>query len=86
MAIKLKNGGYACGYCGKEFLSNTGMLDAETCKESHNLIYLQLSREDLQKLVMFIYNKDDAILSEKLVERLQSYLKTAFDYSLAKDK
>lgn len=86
MAIKLKNGGYACGYCGKEFTTNTGMLDAENCKDSHELIYLQISKEDLQKLIMFIYNKDDAILPDKLVTRLQSYLKTAFDFSLNKDK
>lgn len=81
MAIKTKNG-YACGYCGKIFSSNTGMAEAENCKESHNLIYLQLSTEDLQRLLMFIYSKNDEVLGERIVERLQSYLKGSFDMSL----
>lgn len=85
MAIKTKVG-YKCGYCGKEFIGKTAMADAEICKESHALIYLQLSKEDLQKLIMFIYSKDDRVLPETLVERLQSYIKTAFNFDLMKDK
>jgi hypothetical protein len=81
MAIKTKLG-YACGYCKKEFTGKDGMAQAENCKDSHNLIYLQLSKEDLQKLIMFIYSKDDRVLSDTIVERLQSYLKNSFDLSL----
>ncbi len=85
MALKTKTG-YACGYCRKEFIGKTAMAEAEECKESHDLIYLQISKEDLQKLIMFIYSKDDRALPETLVERLQSYMKTAFDFNLVKDK
>lgn len=83
MAIKTKTG-YACGYCKKEFVGRDAMADAENCKDSHNLIYLQLSKEDLQRLLTFIYTKDDAVLGETIVERLQSYIKGAIDYSLSK--
>ena len=37
MAIKLKSGKYACGYCGKEYAD---AVDAENCKEAHHLIYI----------------------------------------------
>jgi hypothetical protein len=85
MALKTKTG-YACGYCKKEFTGKTAMAEADECKDSHNLIYVQISKEDLQKLIMFIYSKEDRVLPETLVERLQSYLKTAFDFSLVKEK
>lgn len=83
MAIKLRNGKYACGYCKKEYADQ---VDAEICKDSHNLIYVAISKPDLQKLIMFIYNKDDTILPDSLVERLQSYLRTSFDSELMKEK
>lgn len=76
MAIKLRNGKYACGYCKKEFADH---IDAERCKESHKLIYLAISQEDLNKLVLFIFTKDDAVLPENLVERLQKFLKNSFN-------
>lgn len=75
MAIKTKTG-YKCGYCGKEFGSP---IDADNCKESHQLLYVALSREDLNRLIMFIYTKEDAVLGEQVVDRLQSYLKGSFN-------
>ena len=62
------------------------MADADNCKDSHNLIYLQLSKEDLQRLVMFIYSKNDEVLGEDIVDRLQSYLKGSFELDLLKEK
>lgn len=85
MAIKTKNG-YACGYCKKEYSGMNGISDAEACKESHNLIYLQLSQDDLQRLLMFIYSKEDRVLGDSIVDRLQSYLKNSFDLELIKGK
>lgn len=84
MSVKLKNGNYACGYCGKQFNGKTAQSDADTHKEEHDLIYLQISKEDLQKLVLFIFSKDERLLGEDLVNRLQSYLKGAFNLELMK--
>lgn len=75
MAIKLKSGKYKCGYCTKEYAK---LDEAETCKESHNLIYLSLSKDDLHRLIQFIYSKDDRLLGDNLVDRLQSYMKGSF--------
>lgn len=83
MAIKLKNGKYACGYCKTEFTNPT---DAEACKENHNLIYVAISKADLNKLLLFIFSKEDKILPNDLIERLQRYLKNSFDFSITKDK
>jgi hypothetical protein len=71
MAIK-RDGKYLCGYCYKPYAK---IDQAETCKESHNLIYLAISQEDLNRLVNFIYTKEESLLGETLVDRLQSYLK-----------
>jgi hypothetical protein len=74
MANKVKNG-YQCGYCKKFF---TDPIECDSHKETHKLIYLALSQEDLNRLVQFIYSKDDRILGGDLVDRLQSYLKGSF--------
>lgn len=84
MAIKTKTG-YACGYCHKIYTGETGASDATKCKESHDLIFLQLSKEDLQRLVMFIYSKEDDVLGDDIVNRLQSYLKGAYSLDLEKE-
>lgn len=74
MAITVK-GGYKCGYCGKFF---TNPVDADACKDTHNLVYVAISREDLSRLVSFIYSKEESLLTETLVENLQKYLKGSF--------
>lgn len=74
MAIKTANG-YACGYCGKEF---TDPIDCENHKETHNLIYLPLSQEDLHRLLQFIYSKEDGLITETLLSNLQKYVRGSF--------
>ena len=81
MAVKVKNG-YKCGYCGKFF---TDPIECDSHKDSHKLIYLALSKEDLNRLVMFIYSKDESVLGEDIVSRLQSYLRGSFNLDLLKD-
>lgn len=85
MAIKTKTG-YACGYCKKIYNGSTGMADADKCKDSHKLIYIQISAEDLQRLLMFIFSKNDNVLGEDIVTRLQSYLRGSFDLNLADEE
>lgn len=80
MAIKVKNG-YECGYCHQFF---TDPIECDTHKDTHQLIYLALSTEDLNRLVTFIFTKEDRVLGEKLVDRLQSYLKGSFNLQNSK--
>lgn len=63
MATKLKEGGYACSYCNKKFDRHQ---EADACRDSHNLIYVQMSRADLDKLLMFIRLKEDGLITETL--------------------
>jgi hypothetical protein len=81
MAIKAKKG-YACGYCKKVYSTAP---EADLCKENHNLVYVALSREDLQKLIMFIYTQDVTLITDNMIDRLQSYMKTSFQLSISKD-
>lgn len=82
MAIKTR-GGYLCGYCNKSF---TDPVKCDIHKEEHNLIYVALSREDLSRLVTFIYSKEEKLLTGTLVDNLQKYLKGSFNLDITKDK
>lgn len=73
MAIKTSKG-YKCGYCGKLFITSP---EADKCKDSHQLVYVALSKDDLNKLVNFIYLKEEKLLTDTLVTNLQKYLKNS---------
>jgi len=66
--------GYECSYCRKLYDSAQ---KADACRNRHDLIYLGISKEDLQNLVHFIFNKDDKLISEGLLKTLQGGLKRA---------
>lgn len=82
MAIKV-SGGYKCGYCKKLY---PNQVEADGCKSSHNLIYVALSMEDLNRIIQFMYTKDDDLLGENLVQTLQSYLRTNFIREYVEEK
>jgi hypothetical protein len=71
MAIKVPTG-YACGYCGKVF---TDGVKADKCKEEHELIYVPLTYDDLNRLLHYIQFGEEYVLSEQLVNTLQRYLR-----------
>lgn len=73
MAIKTSKG-YKCGYCGKLFVTSP---EADKHKESHSLIYIALSKDDLNRLVNFIYLREEKLLTDTLVTTLQKYLKSS---------
>lgn len=76
MAIKVKDG-YECGYCNKFY---TNPVDADKCKDGHQLIYISMSQQDLNRLIMFIYTKEDELIDDKLLSRLKQYLKGSLVY------
>ena len=73
MVVKTSKG-YKCGYCQKIFVTSP---EADKCKDSHQLIYVPLSIDDLNRLVNFIYLKEEKLLTEDLVNTLQKYLKNS---------
>jgi hypothetical protein len=72
MAIKSRLGGYLCGYCGKSYADAA---KADFCRESHDLIYVPLTKADLNRLILFLNTKDDEVLTRTLVDTLQRYLR-----------
>jgi hypothetical protein len=43
------------------------------CVNSHDLIFLPISRTDLQCLIRFLYSKDESVLPQSLINLLLSY-------------
>jgi len=61
MAIKVGDK-YRCFYCGKEY---THSEKADKCRESHDLVYIPMAKQDLNKLVMYIMSGEKKILLDK---------------------
>lgn len=71
MAINKKDKWY-CSYCEKEFPTE---FKADQCRDAHELIYVPLSKPDLNRLINFLYTKDDDLLSDTLTRTLTRYLR-----------
>lgn len=72
MAKKLKSGKYACTYCGEEF---SNPVEADSHKDKHDLIYIALSRSDLNRLLQFIHLGNHELLTPTLLKSLNKYLR-----------
>lgn len=67
MAIRRKDGKYQCMYCQKIFPSYQL---ADQCRDSHDLIYIAISKEDLNRLNLFIRTHEDELLTETLIRSI----------------
>jgi len=67
MANKNDYGKYICAYCGREY-SHAQAADA--CRDGHKLIYIGLTKEDLNRLLTFIQLKQDDLITESLWKAL----------------
>jgi hypothetical protein len=70
MAIKVGTK-YKCMICGQMFPREVDC-DIHRDKE-HNIIYVPLTPEDLERLRKFLYFKDSKLLSKSLVETILAY-------------
>ena len=61
---------YQCSYCGKPFKERDHAL---SCKDSHDIIYVELSAEDLNRLLHFMHSKDEKIIGPTLMRNLEKY-------------
>lgn len=71
MAIKTKQNKYKCSYCEREYVDPT---KADLCRDGHDLVYVQMSRGDVNRLLQFIFTRDDSVLSSTAVRSLQKCL------------
>ncbi len=61
MAIKTKDGQFRCMYCEKVFDKED---KADECREAHDIKYLPVSKEDLNKLANFILHPHTKLISD----------------------
>ena len=59
-----------CLYCGKTFADP---LKARECENSHDIVFVPLIREDLNRLVNYIATGDRKLLTERLSRTLFRY-------------
>lgn len=73
MAIR-ENKIYSCMYCGREY---PDPFKADACRDSHELLYIAMTKEDLNRIINFIYSKEDSLITEALLTNLRRYIKYA---------
>ena len=61
---------YKCIYCDKLFVDDT---KAYECVKNHELVYLPISKNDLNRLNQFIFTGNNKLLTESLVKVIQKY-------------
>jgi len=59
-----------CLYCGKTFADTT---KARECENSHDVVFVPLIREDLNRLVNYIATGDRKLLTDRLSRTLFRY-------------
>ncbi len=61
---------YLCNICSKKY---TTQEEARNCENHHDLIFLPIEREDLQRLILFITTGEQRVLTSSLLEVLYRY-------------
>jgi ribonucleotide reductase beta subunit family protein with ferritin-like domain len=68
---------FRCSICGKSY---TNILYKVNCEKSHNVYYVPIYREDISKLLQFIYQHYDPdegkVLPERLITIFTNIMKT----------
>lgn len=63
---------YVCKFCGK---AHTILSYAVSCEESHGYVYIPMTKEMVNRLLNFIYNKDDSLLEDNIGQATINILK-----------
>lgn len=71
MTKKTKHG-WQCSFCGSVYTKET---DAFSCEKSHEIVLVEFRREDLFRLIQFIYTRDEELLTKSLMKTLMKYKK-----------
>lgn len=62
--------GWKCNTCGLVYQREPY---AYGCEQSHDTIYIKLHRDDLQRLIQFLYTGDTELISKRLMKTLLKY-------------
>lgn len=63
---------YKCLYCQKQY---TTVRARDQCLESHDIVYVPISRSDLNRLLNFIMSRNEKYLTESLTSTLFRYVR-----------
>ena len=61
---------WQCSYCEAEYPEKD---KAQKCVASHNLILVPIAKEDLSRLLQFIFTHEEKLLSSSLIRIIQKY-------------
>ena len=61
---------WKCSYCEAEYPEKD---KAQECVASHNLILVPIAKEDLSRLLQFIFTHEEKLLSPSLIRIIQKY-------------
>jgi hypothetical protein len=75
MTIKKKDGSYQCFFC--DFKDKSPMKVQAHVDTEHEYVVLPIQLDDLNRLIQFIYLKDDSLISPKLLETMKYYIRKA---------
>jgi hypothetical protein len=70
MAIKNPDGTFSCLICKRGYES---VVSADACRDSHEMIYFPISRDELNQLAIFIHTGNASGISVELLDRLDEY-------------
>ena len=74
MAKTLRDGMFACSVCGEKYSSPQ---HADACRDAHNLLYIPMTKDELNLLLNSIYIGNFSILPVSLIETLKKYARQA---------
>lgn len=72
MSIKTRDGKFACVHCGKKYKNS---MTADECVIAHNLIYVTMTVEEANHLMMYIYQQREDI-PITFINRLKRIIKS----------
>jgi hypothetical protein len=77
------DGAYRCSICGKGYPT---ILYKVNCEKSHSVLLIPIHREDISKLLQFIYQHydpdEDSILPERLMNIFTKIMRTRLGHDL----
>jgi hypothetical protein len=74
MAKTLIDGGFACSICGARYAS---VQHADACRDTHDLLYIPISKAELNLLLNAIYTDNAKLVPMHLILTLQKYARQA---------
>jgi hypothetical protein len=66
---------YECNICSKTFGNH---LMADSCEKSHQILYVPVYKEDLIRLMQYLYLSEgdkESLLPQRLMKTLQEYMR-----------